>query len=137
MKADPANKALFDRFGKPGESFDDDWLESLYEAIRDDGDLVGANYWDSGDPGAGAGVSSIYQFGGLFFAEGDQRTSGPYKTFLEAADAIGLLGVNQATTSIWVESKYRAEAEGAISLFDDLSREDALALFSDGSPNGR
>jgi hypothetical protein len=72
-----------------------------------------------------------------FFAEDDQQIAGPFTTFLEAADAVGLLGVNLATTSIWVKAKYRAEAEGAISLFDDLSKEDALALFSDGSPSGR
>jgi hypothetical protein len=70
------------------------------------------------------------------FSPRTTQMAGPFTTFLEAADAVGLLGVNQATTSIWVESKYRADAEGAISLFDDLSREVALALFSDGSPNG-
>ena len=78
--------------------------------VRDEGDLVGANYWDSGDPGAGAGVLSVYRFDELLFVEDDEQTAGPYKTFLEAADAVGLLGVNHATTRIWVESEYRTEA---------------------------
>jgi hypothetical protein len=58
---------------------------------------------------------------------------GPYETFVEAADAVGLLGANEATTKIWVNSRYRTEAENAIKLYDGLSKEQGSARFS-GDP---
>jgi hypothetical protein len=52
--------------------------------------------------------------------------------FIEAAQAVGLLGVIEATTGIWVDTKYRAEAENALELFDGLSKEKASAIFYGG-----
>jgi hypothetical protein len=57
---------------------------------------------------------------------------GPFDNFIEAAQVVGLLGVNEATTSVWVDSKYRAEAESALELFDGLSKEQASAIFHSG-----
>jgi hypothetical protein len=124
-------RGLFDRFAKPGEKYDEDWTESMQETIRSEGDRVGRNEWDSGGPGAGAGVSYVYLFRDLFFSEDDVGMFGPYKKFLEAAKVVGLLSVSEATTSVWVSSDYRTEAEGALKLFDGLSKEQAAALFSD------
>jgi hypothetical protein len=57
---------------------------------------------------------------------------GPFDNFIEAAQAVGLLGVNEATTSIWVDTEYRADAESALELFDGLSKEQASAIFCGG-----
>ena len=43
----------------------------MQETIREEGDRVGINEWDSGGPGAGAGVSYVYLFRDLFFSEDD------------------------------------------------------------------
>jgi hypothetical protein len=50
----------------------------------------------------------------------------------KGAREVGLLGVSEATTSIWVDSKYRAEAESALKPFDGLSKEQASAIFYNG-----
>ena len=126
------SRDLFERFAKPEETNDEDWMEGMQEAIRNEGDRVGRKEWDSGSPAAGAGVSYVYLFRDLFFSEDGVGMYGPFDNFIEAAQAVGLLGVNEATTSIWVDSKYRAEAESALEPFDGLSKEQASALFYSG-----
>jgi hypothetical protein len=107
-------------------------MKGMQEAIRNEGDQVGKQEWDSGSPGAGAGVSYVYIFRSLFFSEDDVGMYGSFNSFIEAAQAVGLLGVNEATTSIWVDTKYRAEAESALEPFDGLSKEQASAIFHSG-----
>jgi hypothetical protein len=135
MSREIDSRDLFERFAKPGETYDEDddeWMEGMQEAIRNEGDQVGRNEWDSGGPGAGAGVSYVYLFRGLLFSEDDVGMYGPFDNFIEAAQAVGLLGVNEATTSIWVDTEYRAEAESALEPFDGLSKEQASAIFHSG-----
>jgi hypothetical protein len=55
---------------------------------------------------------------------------GPFGKFIDAAEAVGLLGFNEATAGVWVAAKYRIEAEKAVKLFDGISKEQAAALFS-------
>jgi hypothetical protein len=126
-------RELFDRVAKPSEKYDEDWTESMQETVRGEGVRVGRNEWDSGGPGAGAGVSYVYLFRDLFFSEDDVSMYGPCDTLVEAANAVGLLSANEAATKIWVNSKYRTEAENAIKLYDGLSKEQASALFN-GDP---
>jgi hypothetical protein len=57
---------LFKRFAKPEETHDEDWMKGMQEAIRNEGDQVGKQEWDSGSPGAGAGVSYVYLFRRFF-----------------------------------------------------------------------
>jgi hypothetical protein len=104
MASELDNRSLFDRLSKPGEQYDEDWPEIMRQRVRNEGLLVGRNEWDSGGPGAGAGVNDVYLFHRLFFAEDDVGMFGPYETFLEAADAVGLLSAGEATTSIWISS---------------------------------
>jgi hypothetical protein len=130
MSREIDGRELFDRFAQPKEKYDEEWTESMQETIREEGDRVGINEWDSGGPGAGAGVSYVYFFRDLFFSEDDDGMYGPYETFFKAADAVGLLSVNEATTSIWIDPKYRTEAESALEFFDGLSKEQAFARFS-------
>jgi hypothetical protein len=101
-------QALFSRVAKPGERFDEDWSD-VFEKISSEGDLVARQEWDSGAPGAGAGVQYVYEFRGLFFATSDADVYGPYDKFTEAADSIGILNVNDATTSVWVSPEYRSK----------------------------
>ena len=84
----------------------DDEEADLWEAIRDDGRLVGRQEWDSGGPGAGAGTVDVWLYRGVFCSDNDVEPHGPFKTFLEAADAVGLLHINEATTRIWVDPEF-------------------------------
>ena len=60
--------------------------------------------WESDNPGAGAGMTLIYRFQGLFFTSTDFGFDGPYEEFSEAAEAVGLLTVTDTTERIWVIS---------------------------------
>ena len=61
------DRELFKRLAKPGEQFNDDWIDALHEKVRDKGDLVAEKQWDSGNPGSGAGSVRVYAFQDLFF----------------------------------------------------------------------
>ena len=126
MQMDASDKEMFNRFAKPGETFDEDWLDQLHETIRED--VIAAKYWDSG---AGSDAVYVYEYHGMFFYDDDFGFNGPYNTFVDAAGESMLMAVNAATSRIYVAAEYRNAAESAISLYDDLSKEDALALISD------
>ncbi len=81
----------------------DDEEDDLWEAIREDGRLVGRQEWDSGGPGAGAGTVDLWQYRGAFYSDNDVEAYGPFQTFDEAAGAVGLFHVTEATTDIWVD----------------------------------
>ena len=95
-------RELFNRLAEPEEQFDDDWMEYIDDKIYE-GKLVARREWDSGGPEAGAGVVDVRKFRGLFFASDDVGLYGPYEGFTEAADAVALLTVTDATTRIWVD----------------------------------
>src|SRR5271166_4351788 len=84
-------RTLFDRFAKSGETFDVKWIERFEDMIIEEGEVVGTHSWNSGAPGAGAGVTYIYRFRGLFFTSTDFGIDGPYKGFSEAAEDVSLL----------------------------------------------
>jgi hypothetical protein len=77
-----------------------------WEAIREDGRLVGRQEWDSGGPGAGAGTVDVYFYRGAFYSDDDVEAYGPFNTFDEAADAVSLCYVKEATTRIWVDAEF-------------------------------
>jgi hypothetical protein len=81
---------LFKRFAKPGETLDDDWIEAMEQTIVEEGELVATQAWNSGGPGAGAGVSFVYKYRGLFFTSTDFGIGGPYNGFTEAVEDVGL-----------------------------------------------
>jgi hypothetical protein len=99
---------LFKLVGAPSEKFDDAWRDNIDELIRDEGDLVGRQEWDSGNPGAGAGVIDVVLFRGVFVAYDDVGAYGPYQNFAEAADAVGLLDRNEATVDVRVSAEYQS-----------------------------
>jgi hypothetical protein len=99
-------RSLFNRIAEPGEQFDEEWSDA-FGKISNEGNLVARQEWDSGTPGAGAGVQYVYEFRRLFFATDDTSMYGPYDNFTEAANSVGILNVNDATKSVWVSSEYR------------------------------
>ena len=93
---------------EPTNGFPDQEDEEVdeWEAIREDGRLVGRQEWDSGGPGAGAGTVDVYFYRGAFYSDNDVDGYGPFETFLEAAKAVSLFHVNAATTQIWVDPEF-------------------------------
>ena len=82
---------------------EDDFVDPQLEIIEN-GEKVGEQEWDSGGPGAGAGSLVVYRYAGKFFALDDVEFMGPYDTFREAAEAVGLFVRTDATTEIFVKA---------------------------------
>jgi hypothetical protein len=76
-----------------------DFVDPQIEIIEN-GEVVGEQEWDSGGPGAGAGSLVVYRYAGKFFALDDVEFMGPYDTFREAAEAVGLFVRTGATTGV-------------------------------------
>src|SRR5271165_2829772 len=110
MEKETAYRKLFDEFAKPGETFNEEWIEEFDNTIIEEGDVVGSHSWNSDNPGAGAGITFIYRFRGLFFANTDFGLEGPYEGFSEAAEAVGLLTVTETTERIWVDYKVNPDS---------------------------
>ena len=111
MEKETAYRTLFDSFAKPGEKFDEEWIDTFYEIIIEEGEVVGSHSWNSGNPGAGAGATFIYRFRGLFFTSDDFGIDGPYEGFSEAAEAVNLLTVRNTTEAIWVDDSVKSDCE--------------------------
>jgi hypothetical protein len=88
-------------FANMDEEEDDPW-----DVLREEGRLVGRHEWDSGGPGAGAGTVDVWLYSGSFYSDNDVEPHGPFETFLEAAEVVGLFHVNEATTNIWVDPEF-------------------------------
>ncbi len=97
---------LFRRVGKSDEQPDEEWLETCYDLVREEGRIVGKHEWDSGGPGAGAGSVDLYLFRGLFIVDDDTGCYGPYESFAAAAEAIGFFIETDATTRVWVDPEF-------------------------------
>jgi hypothetical protein len=82
---------------------EDDFVDPQLEIIEN-GEKVGEQEWDSGGPGAGAGSLVVYRYAGKFFALDDVEFMGPYDTFREAAEAVGLFVRTDATTGVYVKA---------------------------------
>jgi hypothetical protein len=106
MRKELDYRELSDRFALRDEHLNDDWIEKLDELIRSESQLVGRQEWDSGNPGAGAGVIDVVQFRGVFISYDDVGSYGPYDSFAEAAEAVALFTENDATTSIWIAPQF-------------------------------
>jgi hypothetical protein len=100
-----AYRPLFNRFAQPGDKFDEEWVEEFEDAIIEEGEVVATHSWESDNPGAGAGMTLIYRFQGLFFTSTDFGLDRPYVEFSDAAKAVGLLTVRKTTERIWVGYK--------------------------------
>jgi hypothetical protein len=92
---------LFQRVARPGEEFDDDWVEEIQEVMHEEGRTV-AREW------CPAGItlpSVVVLFRGLFIASDEVCSYGPFDTFAEAAAAIQF-PFNPETSDIWVAPEF-------------------------------
>ncbi len=110
MDKEIAYSKLFNRFARPDDKFDEEWVEEFEDAIIEEGEVVATHSWDSDNPGAGAGMSLVYRFQGLFFTSTDFGLDGPYERFSEAAEAVNLLTVTSTTERIWVDYKVNPDS---------------------------
>jgi hypothetical protein len=108
MENEIAYRTLFDRFAEPGDEFGEEWIEKFEENIIEEREVVATHSWESDNPGAGAGMTLIYRFRGLFFTSDDFGINGPHDGFSEAAEAVGLLTVTETTERIWVDLRVHA-----------------------------
>src|SRR5271154_1569779 len=110
MEIEIAYGKLFDRFAEPGDEFGEEWIEKFEENIIEEGEVVGTHSWESDNPGAGAGMTLIYRFKGLFFTSNDFGLDGPFEELNEAAEAVGLLTVTETTEEIWVDFRVNSNS---------------------------
>lgn len=110
MENEIAYRNLFDRFAEPSDQFGEEWIEKFQENIIEEGEAVGSHSWESDNPGAGAGITVIYHFKGLFFTSDDLRIHGPYEELSEAAEAVNLLTVTETTQRIWVDYRVNSNS---------------------------
>jgi hypothetical protein len=110
MENEIAYRKLFDLFAEPGEEFGEEWIEKFKENIIEEGEVVATHSWESDNPGAGAGMTLIYRFRGLFFTSDDFVINGPYEEFSEAAEAVNLLTVTGTTQRIWVDFRVNSNS---------------------------
>jgi hypothetical protein len=103
MDNETAYRALFNRFARPDDKFDEELVGAFQDAVIEEGEVVGSHSWESDNPRAGADMILIYLFRGLFFTSTDFGFDGPYTGFMEAAEAVGLLVVTPTTERIWVD----------------------------------
>jgi hypothetical protein len=103
-------RLLFNRFAQQDDRFGEEWVEEFEDGIIAEGEIVAAHSWESDNPGAGAGMTLIYRFKGLFFTQTDFGLDGPFEDFNEAAEAVGLLTVTETTETIWVDHKVNSNS---------------------------
>jgi hypothetical protein len=77
----------------------DDCILILSEIIHEQGDVVFSLAWDSGGPGAGAGVDCIYKYRDYFWRLDDFGLAGPFSDFEDALWG-EYIAVSSATESI-------------------------------------
>jgi hypothetical protein len=76
---------------KPKDNDEEFSDEELTERVCEEGDWVLSLHWDSGGPGAGAGVESIYKFKNQYWYYSiDNGLSGPFDSLTEALDGFGV-----------------------------------------------
>lgn len=80
-------------------------MERQDERIRDEGEVVAEQEWDSGGPGAGAGVSRVIFFKGRYWGEHDAGREGPFESLDDAAWAAGVYHITDATVKVQVRGK--------------------------------
>jgi hypothetical protein len=99
-------------------------VEEFEDAIIEEGEVVASHSWESDNPRAGAGMTLIYRFKGLFFTQTDFGLDGPHEGFSEAAEAVGLLTVTDTTERIWVDFRVNPDSgtcgDGRLGLLSNL-----------------
>ena len=91
----------------PADASDDELSACIYDALDAEGELLFSLEWDSGGPGAGAGIECIYRLRGHYFFQSlDFGLGGPFATFEDPVEYVvgmgedGSIPVNSATREI-------------------------------------
>jgi len=93
---------LREPMAKGNEPQGDDEFEDEFEFIKENGELVFSLEWDSGAPGAGAGIESVYRWNNKFVVSSlDDCNPGPFASLENALEANALLNVNAATRRVF------------------------------------
>jgi hypothetical protein len=82
MDNETAYRALFNRFARPDDKFDEEWVEAFQDAVIEQGQEVRSHSWGSDNPGGGADMILIYLFRVLFFTSTDFGFDGSYTGFI-------------------------------------------------------
>ena len=123
MEKETTYRSLFDSFAKPGEKFDQEWIDNFDEiiirgrrssSVRTRGTVV--------TRGQVRIFILIYRFKGLFFTSDDFGIDGPYEGFNEAAEAVNLLTVTPTTEEIWIDESVKSDCETNDDDDDDVQR---------------
>ena len=88
-------KMYYEYFGRGHWLEDYEEEEDEWGKIRNEGDLIAEQEWDSGGPGAGAGVVSVYEFEGKYYVDHDAGID-EYET---KEEALLQIPENEATVS--------------------------------------
>ncbi len=83
------------------------------EIVLEEGELVARKEWDSGGPGGGAGVVTVYEFRSCFFGVSDEDFRGPFDDLDEACDSVGLKAITSATQTIVIHDETIYQREGS------------------------
>ena len=76
-----------------------------------EGEELLSHHWDSGGPGAGAGVDTLYEYKGKYYVSHDAGID-KFDDPMEAIFHHDLLGDTDATTSIQISPKLKKMMEG-------------------------
>jgi len=99
-------------------------IADFREKVVSEGKVVFEHGWDSGGPGAGAGIERVLAYKGRFwYSSLDYGVQGPYDALLDTVLKHGLLTVTSATTEI--SSTVLSTAELVLRLeseFKDMDR---------------
>ena len=79
--------------------------------VSSEGEELLSHHWDSGGPGAGAGVDTLYEYKGKYYVSHDAGID-KFDDPMEAIFHHDLLGDTDATTSIQISPKLKKMMEG-------------------------
>jgi hypothetical protein len=88
------------------EDFEEQEQEESEPDLKEDGELLAELNWDSGGPGAGAGVVCMYGHNGKFYVSHDAGVD-EYDTALDALKGGGFLTDYGANTSLWIDPRLK------------------------------
>jgi len=95
--------------------------KELGERISEQGERVFSLHWDSGAPGIGAGVDSIYKFKNQYWNYSfDNELFGPFDSLDEAMQRPDFLGITGATECIYCTELTAPEVACRLEIYDDI-----------------
>ena len=104
---------------KPNDNDEELSDQELGERISEQGERVFSIHWDSGGPGIGAGVDSIYKFKNQYWNYSfHNEVSGPFHSLTEAMEFPDFFGVTGATECIYCAQFTAPEVVSRLEIYD-------------------